>query len=148
MAFHFAFDKILHLRVGVERQEEQRLAAISNEIAGIQAEIGVCTQRRGEVRRAALQEVADGTSGAVLQFAVTCDAAAAELEKRLKGRLRAAETARARQFEVYRQARQGRETFERLRDRRMAEYQRNAARRDQQNVDEDFLVRHSRESED
>jgi flagellar export protein FliJ len=148
MAFHFVFEKMLHLRVGIERQEEQKLAAITGKIAHIRAEIAACGERRSEVRRVALREVAGGSSGAVLQFAVTCDAAAAELEKKLRGQLRAAETARSRQLEVYRQARQKREVFERLRDRQSGAYERESLRRAQEEVDENFLIGLSRERED
>jgi flagellar export protein FliJ len=148
MAFHFAFEKMLHLHAGIERQEEQKLATIAAEIAGIRAEIAACSRRRTEVRRAALQEVASGSSGAELQFAVTCDAAVAELEKKFKVRLQIAEKARARQLEIFRQARQKREMFERLRDRRWAAYQQDAARHEQEDVDENFLMGLSRERDD
>src|SRR6201999_1102688 len=132
----------------MERQEEQKLAAITSKIAQIRAEIGACGQRRSEVRRVALHEVAGGSSGAVLQFAVVCDEAAAELEKKLKSQLRTVEMARARQLEVYRQARQKREVFERFRERQSAAYEREALRRAQEEVDENFLIGLSRERED
>jgi flagellar export protein FliJ len=148
MAFHFVFEKMLHLRAGVERQEEQKLAAIAGEIAGIRAEIAACGERRSEVRRVALREVAGGSSGAVLQFAVVCDTAAAELEKKLREQLRAAEKARAQQLEVYRRARQKREVLERLRDRQSAAYERELLRREQEEVDENFLIGFSRERAD
>ena len=148
MAFHFVFEKMLRLRAGVEHQEEQRLAVIAGEIAAIRAELAVCAQRRSEIRRAALQEVGGGSSGAELQFAVVCDEAAAELDRKLKVRLRAAEKTHARQLEVYRQARQKREVFERLRDRRFATYRQETARHEQEAVDENFLIRLAREDED
>lgn len=148
MAFHFAFEEMLRLRIGIERQEEQKLAAITGEIAGIQAEIAACGHRRIEVRRAALQEVAGDLTGALLQFAVTCDSAAAELERKLKERLLAAEKVRALQLGYFREARQKREIFERLRDRRRDVYEARAARREQEIVDETFLIGLARRSED
>jgi flagellar FliJ protein len=148
MAFHFVFEKMLRLRAGVEHQEEKKLAVIAGEIAKIRAEMADCAQRRNEIRRAALQGVAGGSSGAELQFAVVCDEAAAELDRKLKVRLRAAEKAQARQLEVYRQARQKREVFERLRDRRFGAYESEAARREQESIDENFLIRRGGEDKD
>jgi flagellar export protein FliJ len=148
MAFHFVFEKLLHLRTGIERQEEQGVATIAAEIAGIRAEIAACARHRAQIQRDVLQEVSDGSTGAALQFAVACDAAAAELRKKLDVRLREAEKARAQQLEVYRQARQKREVLERLRERRLVAYERETDRRDQESADEVFLVGISRERED
>jgi flagellar export protein FliJ len=148
MAFHFVFEKLLHLRAGIERQEELRLATIAAQIAKIRTEIAAIERRRTDVRREVLQEVAGGSTGAALQFAVACDAAATELRKKLEMRLRTAEKARAQQLEVYRQARQRREVFERLRDRKLAVHEHEATRRDQESADDMFLIGSSQKRED
>ena len=141
MGFRYPFQSILSLRQSLERQEEQRLFAIAALVARLRAQIEQWEDSRKEIRRVASQELIAGSSGAMLQFATLRDANAAKEQELLQGELVEAEQQRLQQLAVYQKARQKREIFERLRDRQEETYDLAAARREQEEADDSFLIR-------
>jgi flagellar export protein FliJ len=142
MAFRYPFESILRLRQSLERQEEQRLFTTGATVARLRLELEESERSRSEQWRIASQEMMEGSAGAVLQFASLCDANAAEMQRKLRVRLVGAERQRLSQLLVYQQARQKREIFEGLRDRQEEDYDREFARREQQQADDNFLMRY------
>jgi flagellar export protein FliJ len=141
MAFRYPFQAILRLRQSLERQEEQRLFAIAATVARLRVQIEHWEESRKEMRRVASQELIAGSSGAILQFATLRDANAAKAQESLQSELVVAEQQRLLQLGVYQRARQKREIFERLRDRKEETYDLAEARREQEQADDSFLIR-------
>jgi flagellar export protein FliJ len=141
VAFRYPFQSLLRLRESLERQEERRLLATAAVVAKLKAEIEQVQWNALEARRNALQDLAEGGPGAVLQFAVACETAAQRTRKRLEVQLEEAERKRLAQLKNYQAARQKRQILEGLRDRQEAAYQLELSRRAQQTADEAFLIR-------
>jgi len=141
MAFRYPFESILRLRQSLERREEQRLFAIAATVARLRLDLEEWEHSRSEQWRIASREMMEGSVGIVLQFASLCDASAAEMQNKLRVKLVEAERQRLSQLLVCQHARQKREIFERLRDRQEENYDREADRREQQQADDNFLMR-------
>jgi flagellar export protein FliJ len=148
MAFRYSFQSILRLRLSLERQEEQRLFAMSATVARLRLELEEWERTRMQHWRVASQEMLAGSAGAILQFASLCDANAAETRGKLRVKLVEAEQQRLDQLMVYQNARQKREIFERLRNRQEEHYDREVARREQEQADDTFLMRYIGKSAD
>jgi flagellar export protein FliJ len=142
MAFRYPLQSVLRLRQSLEHQEEQRLLAVAAVVARLRAEIEAFDRDRLTIRRTALQEMVAGCSGAAMQFAVICDEAAAGTRRRLQVRLAEAERCRLEQLKAYHMAHQKREIFEGLRARRESVHEREIAHHEQEQVDENFLIRY------
>jgi flagellar export protein FliJ len=141
MAFRYPLQSVLRLRQSLEQQEEQRLFAIAATVARLRTQIEQLEQSRLDERRTASQEMLDGTSGAIVQFAAVCDSAFSEAQKRLREQLAEAERSRLEQLNTYRVARQKREILESLRERQEADHDRDEAHREQEQADDHFLVK-------
>jgi flagellar export protein FliJ len=141
MAFRYTLQSLLRLRQSLEHQEEQRLYAAAAVVAQLRAKLEQMERERVSAGRAALQEIADGTFGATLQFVAACDAAAALNCAKLEIQLAEAERRRLEQLRVYQTARQKREIFEGLRDQQKSVYDQERAHREQELADEAFLLR-------
>jgi flagellar export protein FliJ len=141
MAFRYPLQSILRLRRSLEHQEEQRLFASAAVVNRLRAEIEALQQRDLALRRSALTEMQEFSSGAQMQFRAHGDAAAVRALDALKMQLKNAELRRLEQLKVYQQARQRREILESLRERQYEAYQCESARRQQQTTDEAYLAR-------
>jgi flagellar export protein FliJ len=141
MAFRYPFQLLLRLLESLERQEEQVLLATAATVARLKAQAERLRQEELDAKRAALEEMATGSSGAVLQFSVLRDAASEVARKRLESQLEDAERKRLIQLQKYQAARRKREVLQNLRDRREAAYELEFARHEQQTTDEAFLIR-------
>jgi flagellar export protein FliJ len=141
MAFRYTLQLLLRLRESLERQEEQRLFALAAEVARLRAQIERLRQEDFESRRVELQEMAGGSSGALLQFGVVCGTASETARRKLGLQLEEAEDKRLHQLRVYRAAHQKREILQGLRERQETAYELEIARQEQQIADEAFLMR-------
>jgi flagellar export protein FliJ len=140
MAFRYTLQSVLRLRVSLERQEELRLFASAAVVARVRAEIDALDQNQLSRRRAIIEELQGGSSGAALHFSSVCDAAYAQLRKKLQAQLEAAESQRLAQLRIYQSARQKREVLEGLRDQQQAVFDLTFTRHEQQGADEAFLL--------
>jgi len=141
MAFRYTLQSMLRLRQSIEHQEEQRLYATAAAVAQLRAKLEQLERERVRVHRETLQERDEDTFGATFQFIAACEAAASQSIAKLQMALAGAERLRIRQLEVYKDARGKREIFEALRDQQKASYDLERAHRDQEQVDEAFLMR-------
>lgn len=141
MAFRYPLQSVLRLRCSLERQEEQHLFGTAAVVARLRADIERMENSHLDQKRQASQELISGSSGASLHFIAVCDAAYAEARQALLQQLKLAEKRRIEQLEIYKVARQKRETFESLRDRQEEVYNLEFARHEQQSADEAFLLR-------
>jgi flagellar export protein FliJ len=141
MAFRYPLQSVLRFRRSLERQEEQRLFGAAAVVARLRADIEQLENGYFAQKRQSFQELLSGSSGSALHFIAVCDAGYARMHEALLLQLKQAEEKRTEQLEVYKLARQKRETFEGLRDRQEAAYDLEFARHEQQSTDEAFLLR-------
>ncbi len=141
MAFHFPLQAVLHFRQSVEHQQELRLRAANQQVARARHLIDQIDARLQQIQTRQSQDMNSGTSGAELRFAVLCEATLHQQRQALQGELARLQKLRDEQQKIFQQARRERETFESLRDHQLHAYQRDAARREQRQLDDLFLMR-------
>lgn len=143
MPFHFALSSLLRLRESLEKAELQRLQIIAAQLAQVRVEIDSVDAEIEASRRQMLEQVSVEISGAELHIAVLSDSVRQEHRMGLLERRDELEKARQEQQIRYNEARQRREILSNLRQRQLSAYQREQARREQQQIDELFLIRTS-----
>lgn len=136
MAFRFSLQTILRLRESYERLERMRLLALTAAMGQLKLEIHALDEESAEAQKRMREKLSGGLSGAEMQFETACEKLRAEHRTALEEKLRAAEKMHAKQQTAYRLARQKRRILENLRERRLDEYKREQARREQQQLDE------------
>jgi flagellar export protein FliJ len=141
MAFHYRLESLLRLRRSLERQEELRLHALVAVVARLRSELQQLDEGRLAQRRSAQQSLATGGAGSTLQFEVACDEAYLVTRKSLQEKLAEAEKKRTELLEIYIGARKQSEILAALRKRQEEAYTLEFLRREQQRVDEAFLIR-------
>lgn len=148
MAFQFALQSVLRLRASLERQEELRLLSAAAAVAKLRGELDRIQTEQVRRKRAVLGELAAGSLGAVLQYSSFCDGASLWAQKNLRVQIEEAERQRLVQLGRYQVARQKREILERLREHQRDAFTVAFNRREQQSVDEAFLIRSYRDSDE
>ena len=141
MAFHFPLEAILRLRRGQERMERLKLEAIASEQAQARRQLEFITEQFFESRRRFQQQMGQDTSGSELQFEDARSDRVTAARRALRIRISELEEQRLKQVEVYMKARQSREMLENLRGRKLEVYRKLLSRREQQELDDLFLMR-------
>jgi flagellar export protein FliJ len=143
MAFRFSLQSVLRIRETLERVELQKLQALIAQANAARAEIEALARDRENSWRALQQAAVGGVSGVELQVETQREQARAVRRQELARKLTAAEQAERQQLARYRQARQQREILSTLRENQLAAYNLEESRRQQQVLDELFLLRHN-----
>lgn len=141
MAFQFPLQAVFHFRQSVEHQQELRLRAANQQVAKVRHLLDQLDDRIQQVQQRESQELDIGTTSAELRFALGCEAALHQHRQDAERELLRWQNLRDQQQKVFQQARRERETFESLRNHQLREYQRDAARREQRQLDDLFLLR-------
>ncbi|HTR48877.1 MAG TPA: flagellar export protein FliJ [Verrucomicrobiae bacterium] len=141
MPFHFTLAPILRLREGLEKLELRRLQAIAAQIVQVGAEIAAIDAETEMARREILEQAAGGITGAELHAAALAELVRNDRRAALEAKRVELEQERAVQQTRYTEARRRREILENLRQRQLAAYQLEQSRREQQRIDELFLIR-------
>jgi flagellar export protein FliJ len=141
MPFQFPLQNILHYRQSLEHQQELRLRAANQQVARVQRLGEQIDGRRRELQEARSAALSAGVSSAELRFALRCEAELVRRRWELQQELERQQQLRDQQREIFQQARRTRETLEGVRDQQARLYQREAARREQRNLDDLFLLR-------
>ena len=141
MAFHFPLEAILRLRRGQERMERLKLEAIASEQARAKKELEIVAEQFVGSRRSFQERMAQATYGSELQFENLRTDRMAAAQNALTLRILELEQLRRNQVAAYTKARQSREVLESLRDKKLAVYRQELLRREQQNLDDLFLMR-------
>jgi len=141
MPFHFPLRALLRLRESVEKAELQRLQMIAAQAVQLRAEIESLEGEIQAKRRELLEQEAAGISGAELHMAALSESIREQRRTEMLTKLREIERARKKQQVRYTEARQQREILSNLRQRQFSVYLREQAQREQQRVDELFLIR-------
>jgi flagellar export protein FliJ len=141
MPFHFSLQAILHLRQSLERQHELRLRAANQLVARVQRLIAQLDERQNALRGNQAQALHAGTTVAELRFTLSCESMLLQQRRDLERELTRLQKLRDEQQKVFQYARLQRETLASLRARQLHEYEREAARRQQRQLDDLFLLR-------
>jgi flagellar FliJ protein len=148
MPFHFTLQAVLRWREGFERRERQRLEMITREVVKAQMQRDQAKQDRRNALTEFQRKLRDGMNSAELQFELAGDRARLRRATALSEHFTKLEDLRRRQLEVFRKAQQQRKILENLRERQLAAYQLIQARREQQAMDDRFLLAHAWQNSD
>jgi flagellar export protein FliJ len=140
MAFRFSLRPILRLRTSYERLERLRLLALAAAIVRVRGEIAALERESREARGRMREGLALGLTGAEIQFDTVCEQFRTDRKQVLETQLTELEGKQQRQRVAYQAARQKREILENLRERQWNEYRQKQARREQQRLDELYLL--------
>lgn len=141
MAFHFPLEAVYHFRQSVERQQELRLRAANQQVAKVRHLIEQIDEGIRQLKVRCRQELANGITGAEMQFILDTSAALMAHRPDLEHELARLKNLRDQQQRVFQQARREREMFESLRDQQLRAYRRDQDRREQRQLDDAFLLR-------
>ena len=141
MPFRFPLQSILHYRQSVEHQQELRLRAANQQVGRVRHLIDQLETRRSENQEAQNRRLQSGMTGAELQFELQCESELLRHLWELEQQFARLQRLRDQQREVFRQAREARETLEAIRDRELHSYGKESLRREQRDLDELFLLR-------
>jgi flagellar export protein FliJ len=141
MAFHFPLQAVFHFRQSVEHQQELRLRTANQQVAKVRHLIDQIDDRIRQVRTHASQQLGAGTTSAELRFALAEESWLRQQRLEAEREFVRWQNLRDQQQKIFQQARRERETFESLRDQQLQQYQRDAARREQRQLDDLFLMR-------
>jgi flagellar export protein FliJ len=141
MAFDFPLHAVLHLRQSIERHQELRLRAANQQVARVQHGIEELDARRQQLQTSQSTELASGVTAAELRFGLQCEAELDRQRQELDLGLTRAQQLRDQQRALFQQARRARQTLEALREQQLRSYKVEAARREQRDLDDLFLLR-------
>jgi flagellar export protein FliJ len=141
MAFRFPLQALLHFRQSLEHQQELRLRAAHQQVARVRHLIEQLEGRRQQLVSTQAHELSSGVTAAELRFGLLCETELVQHRVVLEHELTRLQQWREQQRELLQQARRTRETLESLRDRQFALYRKETARRQQQALDDLFLLR-------
>lgn len=146
MPFRFSLQAVLRCRESFERRERQRLEAITRELAKAQQQREQAKLDRACALAQMQKKLQQGMQAAEIQFELACDRTRLRRIAAWNEQIGKLGDLRRRQLEIFRKARQQREILENFRARQLAAYQTVQARREQQQVDDRFLITHARQS--
>jgi flagellar FliJ protein len=145
MPFRFSLQTVLRWRESFERRERQRLQMIAREVVKAQQQRDQAKLDRGNALAEFQNKLHQGMHAAEMQFELASDRARLRRIAALNDQYTKLEDLRRRQLEVFRKAQQQRKILENLRERQLAAYQLLQSRREQQEMDDRFLITHARQ---
>jgi flagellar FliJ protein len=143
MPFRFSLQAVLRWRESFEQRERQRLQMISREVVRARQQWDEAKLDRTNAWGQFQLKLHQGMNAMEMQFELACDKARGRRIAALNEQVARLEDLRRRQLEVFRKAQQQRKILENLRDRQLAAYQLIQARREQQQMDDRFLITHA-----
>ena len=143
MPFRFSLQAVLRCRESFEQRERQRLQVITREVVKAQQRKEEAKLDRANALVQFQKKLHQGMTAVEMQFEQACDQARVRRIAALNDKSTKLEDLRRRQLEVFRKAQQQRKIMENLRDRQLAAYQLVQTRREQQQMDDRFLITHA-----
>lgn len=140
MPFRFSLHALLRCRESFEQRERQRLQILMREIIKTQQQLTAAKQDRARASAQMQRKSQQGITSVELQFELACDRARLRTITALTEKVAKLENLRCRQLELFRKARQQRQILENLRERQLAAYRLVQARREQQQMDDRFVI--------
>ena len=143
MPFHFTLRAVLRCRESFEQRERQRLQMITREVVKAHQQGEEAKLDRSNALNYYQMKLQQGMTATEVQFELACDRTRLRRINALKDHWAKLEDLRRRQLEIFRKAQQQRKILENLRDRQLAAYQLVQTRREQQQMDDRFLLTHA-----
>jgi len=140
MAFRFSLQAVLRCRESFEHRERQRLQMITREVVRAQQQRDEAKLDRTNALDQLQKKLQQGMTAMEMQFELACDRSRIRRIAALNNQFTKLGNLRRRQLEVFRKAQQQRQVLENLRDRQLAAYQLVQTRREQQQMDDRFLI--------
>ena len=141
MAFQFPLYAVLHFRQSIEHQQELRLRAANQQMARVQHGIEQIDAGREQLYAERSRGLGAGVTAAELRFGLQCEAELVRRKRELETQLVRLQQLRDQQRAIFQEARRARRTLESVRDGQLRLYKKEAARREQKNLDDLFLLR-------
>ncbi len=142
MAFRFSLEAVLNVRRSQEQSERRKLDVIVSEQSQIRAALQELDDMSRDSYGRFQQRLGGGVTGSELQLETLREANINLARNRLLSRLAECEQRRATQTQIFFQTRRNREVLDDLRLRKFQDYRVEQARREQQELDDLFLMRH------
>jgi flagellar export protein FliJ len=146
MAFRFPLQALLRVRQSREERERRRLALLNTEIGRLHQEHEILHQQRVSAWTQISQELKAGMSGAELHFEMASMTTRACRQVELRKQIAILQQERIVQERLFREAQKERKILDSLRERKLRDYLQIRGRREQQQVDDLFMVRRNSES--
>ena len=146
MPFRFTLQAVLRWRESFERREQLRLQIVTRELFKARNERNRAKSDRESAIAAFQLSLRKGMNSAEMQFELASDRARKRQIVALNDHYSKLEDLRRRQLEAFRKAQQQRKILENLRERQLAAYRLTLARRQQQQMDDRFLLTQTRKS--
>jgi flagellar protein FliJ len=143
MAFRFPLQALLRVRQSCEERERLRLALLNNQIGRLLQEREILNQKRVLAWTQIFNALGTGMSGAELQFELASMAVLGHRQEELRNQIAKLQQERIAQERSFREAQKQRKILDNLRERRLRDYLQVRGRREQQQVDDMFMVRRS-----
>ena len=141
MAFRFALESVLRLRVSCERQEQARLELLSQHMYAAQEKYAALRKEQASLEQTFRKSISTGMDAAELHSYLSSKLGLEVAEATAAGALADAEKLWNEQRAKFLRARQDREVIESVRDRQYQEYMTEQNRREQQQIDDLFAMR-------
>ncbi len=144
MAFEFALAAILRYRGSIEQQEYLLFEKIQQEIAQVELRIRQVEDDRSAATENRAAKLTKGLPAGEVQTAYDYERALEQQREALQALWQELKVKWRKQLAAYEMARRNRETLDKLRERKLAVYTRERAKREQAAIDDVFLSRHGR----
>jgi flagellar export protein FliJ len=141
MGFRFSLAVLLRVRQSLERQQEILLHEASQRVAAVQREVAAVENALKDLAARNEGELKSGMSAAELHFDLLRRSVLRARGKQLQQDMAAAEKTRAGRQEEFQQARRQREAVETLRHNQLQLYLQQEKRKEQNRLDDLFLLR-------
>jgi flagellar protein FliJ len=142
MAFKFTLRAVLRCRESFEHRERQRLQVITRELVRSQRQKEQVLRNRAAAQQELKQRLSQGLSAVELQYEQATDRVRVRQIASLNEHIGKMIHLRRRQIEVFQKAQQQRKVIENIRDRQLSAYRLLQARKEQQQMDDRYLLTH------
>ena len=146
MPFRFSLQAVLRCRESFERRERQRLQIIIREVVKARQQWEQAKLDRTNALGQFQKKLHQGMTAMEMQFELACDRTRIRRIAALNDQVTKLEDLRRRQLEVFHKAQQERKILENLRERQLDAYRLVQSRREQQQMDDRFLITHAVQS--
>ena len=143
MSFHFPLERLLRYCQAREHREENAFAALAHQAASLRAEIERWLDHERQLRDSFRRPAKAILPAITLQFAETRGELVREKVAAFRKQLAQLEERRELQRQQLLSARREREALSTLRARQQERYRREQNKREQQEIDEMFLIRYA-----
>jgi flagellar export protein FliJ len=142
MPFRFSLSTVLKVRENLEQKEARALERCYAELAAAQGRLWEAEQNILRAQQERAEQLKQGLPAIHLQLALQSETQLKRNRDALQQKLGEAQARLREQIEIYKKARQQRDTMEELRNQQMEMYRREEAKSEQQQRDELHLLRH------